>query len=154
MIYLTVGEVINWLLLQQSMTPKKLQKMLYYCYAWGLVFFNKNGSNIENKLFDAKFEAWVHGPTIPKIYYKYKDFGFDEIKQMNKPELTLTEEVEDLLNQVFDVYSQYNGNQLEALTHAEWPWREARGTASPLKPCHNVLDDKTIFEFYNQIENQ
>lgn len=57
MIYLTVDEVINWLLLQQSMTPKKLQKMLYYCYAWGLIFFNKDGSNIENKLFDAKFEA-------------------------------------------------------------------------------------------------
>lgn len=31
--------------------------------------------------------------------------------------------------------------------------RDARGTASPLKPCHNILDDKTIFKFYNQITN-
>lgn len=146
--YLEIEQVTNWLLSHQSMTPKKLQKMLYYCYSWGLVFFNEDGSNIENKLFDAKFEAWVHGPVIADIYHEYKEYGFNEIKQVDNPELTLTEDVEDLLNQVFEAYSQYNGNELEALTHAERPWIEARGDASPLEPSHSILNDKTIYEFY------
>ena len=148
MAYLEIEQVTNWLLSHQSMTPKKLQKMLYYCYSWGLVFFNEDGSNIENKLFDAKFEAWVHGPVISDVYHEYKKYGFNEIDRVPDPKLSLEYDVEDLLKQVFNTYNRYNGNELEALTHSEQPWIEARRDASPLEPSHNVLNDKTIYEFY------
>lgn len=61
-----------------DMTPKKLQKMLYYCYSWHLALTAENGDVDEilsSRLFDAKFEAWAHGPVIREIYLEYKKIG-------------------------------------------------------------------------------
>lgn len=58
-----------------EMTPKKLQKMLYYCYSWHLALTAENEDTEEilsSRLFDATFEAWAHGPVIPEVYNAYK----------------------------------------------------------------------------------
>ena len=43
-------------------TNKKLQKLLYYVKAWGLVF-------IKGGIFDEPFEARVHGPLCRVVIY-------------------------------------------------------------------------------------
>ena len=48
---------------------KKLQKLLYYTKAWGLVYF-------ADGIIDDQFEAWVHGPVCPSVYVEYKPFGY------------------------------------------------------------------------------
>ena len=48
-----------------TITNLKLQKLVYYAQAWHLANFDK-------PLFDAKFEAWVHGPVIPGLYEEYR----------------------------------------------------------------------------------
>lgn len=50
-----------------SISPLKLQKILYYEQAWFMVFFGR-----ENQLFDCAPEAWVNGPVYPEIYHQYK----------------------------------------------------------------------------------
>ena len=40
---------------KNPITNKKLQKLVYYSQAWSLVLNNE-------KLFNEKIEAWVHGP--------------------------------------------------------------------------------------------
>lgn len=35
----------------------------------------------KEKLIDCDFEAWIHGPVCPKLYQKYRDFGWDLIAQ-------------------------------------------------------------------------
>lgn len=40
-------------------TNKRLQKLLYYVKAWGLVYF-------EDGIVNDDFEAWVHGPVVPE----------------------------------------------------------------------------------------
>src|SRR3989344_4790521 len=55
-----------------GLSNKKLQKLLYYAQAWSLVLK-------DNKIFDDKIEAWVHGPAIPLVYATFKDFGFKDI---------------------------------------------------------------------------
>lgn len=143
----TAETVAKWLLSKQSMTPKKLQKMLYYAYAWTLVNFNENSNQLNNRLFDDKFEAWVHGPVIPSIYHKYAEYGFNDIPQQ-ECDIKFSDDVTDVLDQVVIEYGKYNGNELESITHQETPWIEARGDSKPLDICTTELSDETIFSYY------
>ena len=66
-----VSKVANFYLSKQSMSPKKLQKILYYAYAWTLALLNDDEEHLNNRLFDSKFEAWVHGPVNREIYNRF-----------------------------------------------------------------------------------
>lgn len=145
---LEMNQVINWFLNKQSMSPKKLQKLLYYAYSWGLVFLNDDKDNLENKLFEANFEAWVHGPVIRSVYARYAPFKFQDIEKRDSAVEPLPEDIEDILLQVINAYGEFNGNQLENLTHSELPWIEARGNCLPMDSCQTVISDKTIFTYY------
>ncbi|PQC37687.1 hypothetical protein CUN10_12280 [Enterococcus faecium] len=151
-IAMSLTDATSWFLSKQSMSPKKLQKMLYYAYSWGLVLLNEDPENLDNKLFDAQFQAWVHGPVIPEIYSEYKTYGFRDIPKKEfgfGEDLSLDSEVEDVLNQVFEVYSEFSGNQLENLTHSETPWIEARKDCLPMDSSTNVIEDDTIYQYYS-----
>ena len=51
-----------------TVSPLKLQKLLYYVQSWYMVF---NGR--QNTLFAQAPQAWVNGPVYPDIYYQYRD---------------------------------------------------------------------------------
>ena len=42
-------------------TSWKLQKLVYYCQAWSLVWD-------ERELFPERLEAWADGPVCPDLY--------------------------------------------------------------------------------------
>lgn len=151
---MNIEDVQNWFLSRQEMSPKKLQKILYYAYSWGLVFFNEDVENLKNVLFDAKFEAWVHGPVIREVYSEFASYGYEDIEKRDDTSGKLPEDVEDLLNQVFDAYGRFNGNELESLTHSELPWREARAGLRPMDSSDVVIKPQTIFKFYTEILSQ
>jgi len=56
-----------------GLTNKKLQKLLYYVKAWGLVYF-------EDGIIDDDFQAWVHGPVCSEVYNAYKSYKFGLIQ--------------------------------------------------------------------------
>ena len=140
-------KVIKWFLSKKEMSPKKLQKMLYYAQSWTITLENENASNIKNRLFRENFEAWVHGPVIPVVYHEYKHFGYSNIPQINE-NIEFDEDIENILEQVFEVYGGYNGNELENITHQEEPWQKARAGFSSLVLCQNVISEKDMFEYY------
>lgn len=149
----TKSEIAYWFLENSKacdVTPKKLQKLMYYAYAWGLVFFNNSPNNLKNRLFDGEFEAWVHGPVDNQLYAWFADFGYDPITiPSEKPPVHIKNpDVLDLLQQINDIYGGFSGNQLERLTHQEQPWLNARGDAKPLDPSDNVISDKDMYIFY------
>ncbi|STO08078.1 Panacea domain-containing protein [Exiguobacterium aurantiacum] len=148
-----VQQIVRFFLSMDDMTPKKLQKLLYYAYSWFLVF--ENEKVIDNpapiRLFNERIEAWVHGPVVPKIYHQFKDRGANNIPKDESfvpDEAGFTAETLEILFQVWDVYGKYNGNQLESISHQEEPWKEARGDRSPIAICNNIINDETIFETY------
>lgn len=150
---LTKSEIADWFLENSKsgdVTPKKMQKLMYYAYAWGLVFFNDSVDNLQNKLFDCKFEAWVQGPVDSQLYSCYTNFGYNPIPiPTEKPSIHVkSPDVLDLLQQINDIYGDFSGNQLERLTHQEQPWLNARDDAKPLDPCENVISDKDMYIFY------
>lgn len=138
----------------KDVTPKKLQKLLYYVQSWHLALTAENDNDdeiISSLMFPVDFEAWVHGSVIPEVYTHFKDYrgtsidcsGFeiDYENFLNKDELSSIDEV-------IEVYGNFDGNQLETLSHNEQPWQEARLGLEPLESSHNIISTKTIFRFY------
>lgn len=146
----TVEDVISWFLSKDSMSPKKLQKLLYYAYAWTLTLENEEVESLENKLFDERIEAWVHGPVIPKVYNKYRDYGYNNISQIDNDSSVFPEDIESILNQIWEVYGGFSGDELESLTHQESPWKNARKGYKPLDRCNEIIKDEDIFTCYGE----
>lgn len=129
----------------KGLTKLKLQKLLYYSQAWNLVF-NKE------KLFPNQIEAWIHGPVVPEVWQEFKDFDFSV---MSHPEISekefdcLTENEKGILNDVWSIYGRFNGEHLEALTHNELPWQEARKDISESEPSKNIISIEAIQQYYS-----
>ncbi len=143
-------DVINWFLAKDAMSPKKLQKILYYAYAWNLTIKNDSVDELNDKLFDATFEAWVHGPVIDEVYHQYKDKGYNNIPRYTGNTIEFDEDTEDVLEQVWQEYGSYTGNQLENITHQEDPWITARQGYLPLDRCNEPITDESIYNYYIQ----
>lgn len=124
----------------EAITHLKVQKLVYYAEAWFL-------ANFDRSLTDEFFEAWAHGPVARRVYNKYRDKGWDALppeRARSLPDDDLTE----LLDVVYQQYGQFTAKRLEALTHKEKPWREARGDLPPEAKCTNLIDRLTMRNFY------
>lgn len=140
-----------------GITNKKLQKLLYYVKAWGLVYF-------EDGVIDDMFEAWVHGPVCPVVYQAYKNYGFGLIDEGMSEEKTMAfvtdfrsrqdakglSDKMDLVDAVFDKYGQITSLQLELLTHQEDPWIEARQGLSPIENGSRVISEESMKKYYGK----
>lgn len=126
----------------KSITNKKLQKLLYYAQVWSLVLNNE-------KLFSERIEAWVHGPAIPTVYRKFKIFEFNPIKLDTKSiAFDFSKKQINLLENIWSVYGKYGAEYLEALTHSELPWQEARKETSASEASNNIISLTTAKKFY------
>lgn len=145
-----LNNVINWFLSKEGMSPKKLQKILYYAYSWDLVMKNESKDDINHTLFPENFEAWVHGPVIDEVYRRFRDRGYLDIPRYKDAIPQFDEETLDILEQVWSEYGNYTGNQLESITHQEDPWIKARKNYQPLDRCNEIITAESIFEYYIQ----
>lgn len=126
----------------QEITNKKIQKLLYYAQAWSLVLNNKI-------LFRNKIEAWVHGPAIPEVYKEFKTFGFKNINLPVEDDLIkLSDSERRLLRAIWSVYGKHSAGYLEALTHSEYPWREARKDSLPFEQSSNIISTEIMKVYY------
>ncbi|MGZ4111656.1 MAG: Panacea domain-containing protein [Tumebacillaceae bacterium] len=135
----TVQEIADVFLSMESMSHKKLQKLCYYAYSWFLALNNES-------LFQNSFQAWVHGPVDPALYQTYRGYGWQPIPL--KDQVETDEEILQFLKSVYEAYGHLTGDQLEALTHREQPWLEARGNLPEYAPCNTLIADETIRSFY------
>lgn len=132
------------------MSHLKLQKLLFYCDAYCLAFFDKE------LIFD-KFEAWVHGPVCRRLYDEMKGAsvlytdvkytpmdGIDEDAEFDR----LPSDVKDLLKEVLGSLNEWTAYQLEISTHNELPWKEARLGYSEAEKCHVEISKDTTRTFY------
>lgn len=99
------------------MSNMKLQKMLYYEQGYHLAVFS-------TPLFNENIEAWMYGPVVPCVYEHFKQYGSGGIAPEEGDTISLTEDEEDLFNEVFDAYVDFSAYGLMRKTHEETPWRE------------------------------
>lgn len=140
----SIFDVADWFLSKAVMTHKKLQKLCYYAQAW---CFALKGYRLEN----TEYEAWVHGPVSPALWERFKSFGFDPIHFVGKAKNVIEQEDVEFLEDVWDTYGEQTGNSLEALTHHELPWIEARRGYEPEEKCSVVISPSTMASFYKSI---
>ena len=55
-----------------SISNLKLQKLVYYAQGLHLACFDR-------PLFNEDIQAWAHGPVIPELYYKYREYASDPL---------------------------------------------------------------------------
>lgn len=138
------------------MSHLKLQKLLYYCQAYHLAYFEK-------PLFEEDFEAWVHGPVCRSVYntlkgksvlysdVTYSEYDFDAETELKT---VISSSQFEVVNDVLNSLSDWSGAELEKATHDEAPWNIARGDLSPNKSCNNIISKDSMLEFYKNEINE
>ena len=149
----TALNIADYFLTKDKLTHKKLQKLVYYAYAWFIALNNQNEEDIYNILFQEEPEAWIHGPVFPSLYDKYKDYGFNEIAKIKCNDID-NKDIISFLNQIWDVFGGFSADELEYMTHQEDPWINARKGVSFIEPSKNKISKKDIFIYYNKLANE
>ena len=143
-------EISKFFLSKRSLTPKKIQKLVYYAYAWFIALNNQSSDKIENILFEETPEAWIHEPVFPSLYREYKSYNWNEVPQVQEPNFN-NEDLKSFLNDVWNTFGKFSADQLEYMTHQELPWINARNNVGGTEPSNNIISKKDIFTYYNSL---
>lgn len=109
-----------------QISPIKLQKSLYFCFAYwgGFVRKSKMYKNEINELkfseflFPNKIEAWVYGPVVPEVYH---ELNLDNYKSDN---IFCDAFVEDNINGILDDVLKCNDFKLVDISHQDKCWQK------------------------------
>lgn len=144
-----------------SVSPLKLQKILYYTQSWYMVIFGE-----KNTLFKECPQAWVNGPVYPTIYHEYKNkvaFMSHELSPANFDctEETLATEAQSLaekmrltddeikcIDSILMLYGSKTQDQLVFLSHCEDPWVKNRGSLQPYEYSDKEISLKEMHDYY------
>lgn len=118
----------------------KLQKLVYYCQAWHLVWD-------EEPLFDAPIEAWANGPVVPELYSQHRG-SYRVSTWRSGNEDALTESEKETVDAVVGYYGEISGHELSQLTHREDPWRDARVGTPVGKRSNKVIPLDSLLGYY------
>ena len=137
----------------ESLTPMKIQKLVYIAHGWHL------GLNGE-PLVSEEAEAWDFGPVFPLLYREFKQYGGGAIVHKGYERggffsTRMTGKVRKFLGSVWDVYRKYTGIQLANLTHEpNSPWDTTTTPYGSRVPQHLVIENQTIQEYYKKLANK
>lgn len=136
-----------------SLSPMKLQKLMYFAQAWHL-----RGTGGQPFL-DDNFSRWTHGPVIPAIYHEFKAYGYHPISQMattlsangngfhmNIP--TIPDEDRNawgLIDAIINKYGGLDATHLSKITHlANSAWANGGGANGTVITLQDIMADQTI----------
>lgn len=118
---------------KRILSPIKLQKTLYFLFAYWGQFIRKNKenqdsvevdySNYNEFLFDDKIEAWTYGPVVPEVFIAEKTELLDTLKLEEdylKEETVKKEFIDNLLEQLFEI----DDFSLVRISHEDECWKK------------------------------
>ena len=116
---ISVLDVAAYIILKLGAMPAmKLQKLVYYCQAWSLVWDDK-------PLFKERIEAWANGPVVRTLYNLHRgDYSVARVSGGRSRRLNA--EQRETVDAVLKFYGKKNSQWLSNLTHMERPWQDAR----------------------------
>ena len=127
------GEITTW----------KLQKLVYYCQAWSLVWDGV-------PLFADRIEAWANGPVVPSLYQVHRGAFTMHAWPCGKMRHLKPEQVRTI-DSVIKFYGDRESWWLRDLTHRETPWIQARKGLPPNAASHNVITRASMAEYYSSL---
>lgn len=125
-----------------NLTEIQIQKLTYYAYVWSMALRDE-------KIFDEKPQAWVHGPVFRTLYDSMRKSDF-----IQSTDEDITPKNKEFFDMIYNLYGKYSGNQLENMTHMEEPWIVARKDLKPNERSNEELNDDLIKSYYKSLVNQ
>lgn len=128
-----------------EITTMKLQKLVYYCQAWSLVWDEK-------PLFKEKIEAWSNGPVVRELFDEHKGkFTVDKNELSRGSVRKLKPEQKETIDGVLSFYGHKPSQWLSDLTHAEEPWKEARRGLPSMIRGSNEITLESMSRYYGSL---
>lgn len=121
----------------------KLQKLVYYCQAWSLVWDEK-------PIFGESIEAWSNGPVIRELFAYHKGSFIVSNVYIGNPNV-LTSTQKETIDAVLDFYGKMRAQELIDLSHAEKPWQDARTGLSVNERGNRIIEHENISEYYSSL---
>jgi len=126
-----------------SLSPMKLQKLIYFVYRDYL-------QKTEKPLFAERIGTWEHGPVVGSVYQEFKGYGRKSIKKFARNgsgDVRVLNEKDkqfgEVLNNVWNKYKHYSGSELSRITHQEGSaWSQARKEDVGYLRDEDILDDR------------
>ena len=143
----SVFDVVKYILTKKNnITAMKLQKLVYYCQAWSLVWDSK-------PLFRENVEAWANGPVVRELYEWHR--GKYNITSCPHGRITkLDSNQKSTIDAVLDYYGDKSPQWLSDLTHMEYPWRKARIELPDNARGSNEITLASMEEYYTSINDK
>ena len=132
-------------IIQKAKSPVsnlKIQKLLYYVQGWHLGIHGE-------PVFSHPIQAWIHGPVVPYVFGKFKGYKWTSIPPDPTP-MVLTPQVEVHEMKVLNAYQHLTAAQLEAISHKESPWLEARRGLAPDQPSTAEITHASMKRYFRQ----
>ena len=127
-----------------SITPLKLQKLVYFLYRSYLICTGE-------QLFSERFETWKLGPVIPSLYAEFQSYGDKSIKTFAKDSkdnvfmVTEKGKYKECLDDVWENYKDYSGIELSNFTHREnTAWSKAKKSQSRYLNDEDIKNEITV----------
>ena len=125
-----------------AMTTMKLQKLLYYCQAWSLVWD-------EEPLFQEQIEAWANGPVVREVFKEHRNmFTIDRTSGSSSK---LSPVQKETINSVLSYYGDKPSQWLSDLTHMEDPWKNSRKGLAPGERSDRIISHANMMEYYSSL---
>ena len=121
----------------------KLQKLVYYCQAWSLVWDEK-------RLFEEDIEAWANGPVVKNLFDYHRGMYQISSVLIGNPRL-LDQEQRDTVDAVLDYYGDKSAQWLINLTHMEDPWIETRKGLPIQQRGDRVIPLDVMADYYSSL---
>ncbi|NIK12886.1 Panacea domain-containing protein [Alkalibacillus almallahensis] len=157
-IFNDVNDLVNYLFNKfGDLTPLKLQKGLYFLYAYyGAMYGEKEKEgvteqnyNYPSRLFDSEFEAWTYGPVVREVYDNYKKDVYYENKISNEEADELFSdyaEAQRFVDELFGQIKEISDFSLVDRSHEDEAWRDPykeQGKSAP-------MDNNKIIKEYRE----
>ena len=126
-------------------TTGPLQKLVYYCQAWSLVWDEK-------PLFRERIEAWANGPVVPKLYERHR--GQFNVTTWEGDPRAISTKNKDTIKAVLKFYGNRSSQWLSDLTHQEDQWREARAGIPSAARDNTEITHAALIEYYSGLQPQ
>lgn len=126
-----------------TVTTMKLQKLVYYCQAWSLVWD-------EAPLFKEPIVAWANGPVVRDLFSYHRGSYSASSIPIGNPDL-LNDTQKETIEAVLDFYGNKSSQWLIDLTHKEAPWKKARTGLSDTERGSREIKLDNIAEYYSSL---
>lgn len=134
------------------LSPLKLQKSLYFCFAYWGGFVRKGQNkkkelelNFSEYLFNERIEAWVYGPVVPDVYHDKEIRECNPEKLFNGKEY-VREFIDGILNDVLNV----SDFKLVEISHNDECWKR-NFRKSEIFHNNEIPKEEIIREYAKQI---